>query len=80
MQKIKKFFSITAPYQFERMDIAAALCVFNTIVIVVWNKGAFVGLPVNVIGLFIDLKQGCHINNVIMRLSLIVMNIYFLTL
>lgn len=67
-------------YCYEHMDIVALLSVLNTVMIIAWNKGAYVGLPVNVIGLFYDLKKGCHINNIIMRLSLIVMNIYFLTL
>lgn len=77
---MKKFFSITAPYQFERMDLAAIFTVFNTIAIIVWNRGAWVGLPVNAVGLIWDLRTKPHINNVVMRLALIVMNIYFLTL
>lgn len=67
-------------YKFERMDLAALTTILNTIAIIAWNKGAFVGLPVNIIGLGLDLRDGCHINNVLMRLALIVMNIYFLTL
>lgn len=65
-------------YKYEHMDLAAFLCLLNTIVIIAWNKGAYIGLPVNIIGLIYDLKKGCHINNIIIRLSLIVMNIYFL--
>lgn len=80
MKAIKQFFGITQSYQFERMDLAASLCILNTIAIIAWNKGPWVGLPVNIIGLFWDLKDGCHLNNVAMRLALIVMNIYFLTL
>ena len=80
MQKIKYFFNITTPYQFERMDLAAIFAVLNTTAIIAWNKGAWVGLPVNVIGLIWDLREKPHINNVVMRLALIVMNIYFLTL
>lgn len=67
-------------YQYEHMDLAALMTFINTLVIILWNKGTYVGLPVNLIGLVYDLKKGCHINNVIMRLSLIAMNIYFLTL
>ena len=80
MQKIKCFFNVTAPYQFERMDLAAIFTVFNTIAIIAWNRGAWVGLPVNAVGLIWDLRTKPHINNVVMRLALIVMNIYFLTL
>jgi hypothetical protein len=67
-------------YQYEHMDLVALMAFLNTLAIIAWNKGAYVGLPVNIIGLFYDLRKGCHINNIIMRLSLIVMNIYFLTL
>lgn len=67
-------------YQYEHMDLVALMAFLNTFAIIAWNKGAYVGLPVNIIGLFYDLRKGCHINNIIMRLSLIVMNIYFLTL
>lgn len=67
-------------YKYEHMDLVALFGCLNTLAIIAWNKGAWVGLPVNVIGLVYDLKKGCHINNIIMRLSLIVMNIYFLTL
>lgn len=80
MQKIKCFFNITMPYQFERMDLAAFFTILNTIAIIAWNRGAWVGLPVNVVGLIWDLREKPHINNVVMRLALIVMNIYFLTL
>ena len=67
-------------YKYERMDLVALFGCLNTLAIIAWNKGAFVGLPVNVIGLIWDLREGCHINNVVMRLALIVMNVYFLTL
>lgn len=66
-------------YKYEHMDLAALMLLINTLAIIFFNKGAYVGLPVNIIGLFYDLKKGCHINNVVMRLSLIIMNIYFLT-
>ena len=77
---MKKFFCIFTPYQFERMDLVAIFAVLNTIAIIVWNRGAWVGLPVNVVGLVWDLRAKPHINNVVMRLSLIAMNVYFLTL
>ena len=77
---MKKFFGIEGAYKFERMDLMALFMAINTLVIILWNKGAYVGLPVNVVGLIWDLKEECHINNVVLRLSLIVMNIYFLTL
>ncbi len=67
-------------YRYEHMDLAALMTLINTLVIILWGKGAYVGLPVAVIGLGYDLYKGCHWNNVVMRLSLVAMNIYFLTL
>ena len=67
-------------YKYEHMDLAALMTFLNTIAIIFWNAGAYIGLPVAVCGLVYDLRKGCHINNVIIRLSLIAMNIYFLTL
>lgn len=67
-------------YKYEHMDLASLFTFLNTLVIILWNKGPYIGIPVNIIGLLYDLKQGCHINNIIIRLSLIIMNIYFLAL
>ena len=67
-------------YRYEHMDLAALMTLLNTLAIIIYNKSAYVGLPVAVIGLLYDLRKGCHWNNVIMRLSLIAMNVYFLTL
>lgn len=75
---MKKYFGIDCQYRFERMDLSALCAVLNTFAIILFNKGAYIGLPVAIIGLIWDLRDGCHINNVIMRLSLIAMNIYFL--
>lgn len=67
-------------YQYEHMDLVAICTLLNTIAIIAFNKGAYIGLPVNILGLIYDLRKGCHINNIVIRLSLIIMNIYFLTL
>ena len=65
-------------YHYEHMDLVDLLTFLNTIAIVFWNKGAYIGLPVAVFGLAYDLYYGCHWNNVSVRLSLIIMNLYFL--
>ena len=67
-------------YKYEHMDLVAITTVLNTLAIIIYNKGAYIGLPVAAIGMLYDLRHGCHINNLIVRLSLIAMNIYFLTL
>lgn len=67
-------------YRFERMDLSAFMMIINLIAIIAWNKGAYIGLPVAVIGLIWDLREGCHINNIVMRITTAIMNIYFLTI
>ena len=67
-------------YKYEHTDLVAFITFLNTIAIIFYNKGAYVGLPTAIVGLFYDLKKGCHVNNIIIRVSLIIMNIYFLTL
>ena len=65
-------------YIFERMDLTALFTVLNLIAIMAFDKGPYIGIPVNTIGLIWDLRQKCHINQIVMRLALIIMNIYFL--
>lgn len=77
---MKKFFGIEGRYKFERMDLSALFMVVMVIAIIAWNKGAYIGLPVAMVGLIWDLKDRCHINCVVLRLATIVMNVYFLTL
>ncbi|MDV3429610.1 MAG: hypothetical protein LIR50_21785 [Bacillota bacterium] len=67
-------------FKYEHMDLAALLTLINVLAIILTTKGAYVGLSVAAGGLIYDLHKGCHINNIIIRLSLIAMNIYFLTL
>lgn len=78
MQKLKQFFGITQPYQFDRMDISTFFTFLNTCIIVAGKSAAPMMIVVNIIGLIWDLHEHCHLNCVFMRLSLIVMNIYFL--
>ena len=65
-------------YKYEHTDLVAIITLLNTIAIIAFNKGAYIGLPAAIIGLCYDLIKGCHINNVIIRISLIIMNFYFL--
>ena len=78
MQKVKQFFGIVTPYQFDRMDISTFFTFLNTCIIVCGKSAAPMMIVVNIVGLIWDLYEHCHLNCVFMRLSLIVMNIYFL--
>lgn len=65
-------------YKFERMDFESAMMIINVVVIIAWNKGAYVGLPVAIIGLVWDLIDKVHVNGILMHLALIIMNHHFL--
>lgn len=81
MNAIKKFFHIEGPYKFERMDLASICMIVNVLLLIFTKNGPKWGLVVAICGLIWDLtSRQCHINNIVMRLSVIAMNTYFLTL
>lgn len=75
---MKKFFNIIGPYQFDRMDISTFFTFLNTCAIVCGKSIAPLMIIVNTVGLIWDLREHCHLNCIFMRLSLIILNIYFL--
>ena len=78
---MKNFFGIVEPFRIERADIAALCMMINVILVIfIGFPASWFGLTVACVGLFLDLRKGCHINAVVMRISAMVLNIYFLTL
>ena len=82
MEKIKKFFSITAKkYKFEIYDLTSAITVLNVILIVCgfWWAPIF-GLFNCALFIGINFVQKAHINAWVSQIALVVLNGYFLTL
>ena len=78
---MKKFFGIVEPFRIERADLAALCMLVNVaLVIFIGFPASWFGLAVACVGLFLDLRKGCHINAIVMRISAMVLNTYFLTL
>ena len=78
---MKDFFSITKPYQFEWNDLRAGIQVLNVILIMLFGlQVSWFGLAIAIFGLCKDFCQHRHINDMILHLSGITLNIYFLTL
>lgn len=78
---MKKFFNIKEPYKFEMNDIRAVIQVINVGLIMVYGLSiAWFGLALAFFGLIKDLVTDRHINSIIMHLSGMVLNIYFLNL
>lgn len=78
---MKDFFRIEEPYRFEYNDLRAFITVINVILIMIFGLSiAWFGLAVALIGVVKDLKVDRHINGLVMHLSSVALNVYFLIL
>lgn len=81
MTKIKKFFRIEENYKFEWNDLRCFITLINVILIMIYGLSiSWFGLAVAVIGIIKDLTTDRRINGLLMHLSNVALNIYFLTL
>ena len=78
---MRKFFSITEPFRFEWNDLRAFIQVLNVALIMIFGlQVSWFGLAIAIFGICKDMSQHRHINDVIMHLSGVVLNLYFLSL
>ena len=81
MNKLKNFFRIETKYKFEWNDLRAFITTVNVILIMIYGLSiAWFGLAVAVVGIVKDLTTDRHINGLIMHLSNVVLNVFFLIL
>lgn len=81
MEKVKQFFKIETKYKFEWNDLRAFITTVNVILIMIYGLSiAWFGLAVAVVGIVKDLTTDRHINGLIMHLSNVVLNVFFLVL
>lgn len=81
MEKVKSFFSIETKYRFEWNDLRAGITILNVILIMLFGlQVSWFGLAIALFGVCKDFSQHRHINDVLMHLSSVVLNIYFLSL
>ena len=79
--KVKKVFNIEHKYKFEFNDIRAVLTVLNVVLIMTFGLSiAWFGLAISIFGFAKDLTSDRHINGIIMHLSTIALNVYFIIL
>ena len=79
--KFKRAFNIERNYKFEFNDIRAVLTVLNVILIMTFGLSiAWFGLAISLIGFIKDLTTDRHINGIVMHLSTIALNVYFIIL
>ncbi len=76
---MKEFFKIKKPYTFEWNDLRCMVSIINVILIMVYGLSiAWFGLVVALIGVIKDLTTDRHVNGLLMHLSSIALNVYFL--
>lgn len=81
MTRVKEFFKIEEPYKFEYNDLRCAITVINVVLIMIFGLSiAWFGLAVALVGVIKDLKVDRHINGLVMHLSSVALNVYFLIL
>ena len=81
MKKIKAFFGIEEKFKFEVMDLLALLVFLNVVFVIkgFWWAPVF-GICNNTIAIVSSYNRKTHLNFYIMQVSLLILNIYFLTL
>ena len=78
---LKNFFRIEKSYKFEWNDLRAFISTINVILIMIYGLSiAWFGLAIAVVGVVKDLTTDRHINGLIMHLSNVVLNVFFLVL
>ena len=78
---MKKFFSINEPFRLEWNDLRAFIQIINVALIMMFGLSvAWLGLAIAVFGVFKDMNQHRHINDIVLHLTGVVLNIHFLYL
>ena len=81
MRKLKEFFKIEKSYKFEYNDLRCGITLINVILIMIFGLSiSWFGLAVALIGVLKDLAVDKRINGLLMHLSNVALNIYFLIL
>ena len=78
---MKQFFRMNEPYKFEWNDLRCFITVINVILIMIYGLSiAWFGLAIALVGIIKDLTTDRRLNGLIMHLSTVALNIYFLVL
>ncbi len=81
MDTFKNFFRIETKYRFEVADLSAILTVLNVALILIGIHWApLLGIGNCIISLIVNIKERLHINMYVIQISLVVLNLYFLSL
>lgn len=77
---MKKFLNIKGNYKFEWQDLRAITTIINVIGIIFFGySAAWVGLTIAAVGILKDFtNKNRHLNDLLLHLSGVVLNLYFL--
>lgn len=78
---MKQFFGIVEPFHFEWNDLRAFIQLINIGLIMAFGLSvSWFGLAIAIFGVCKDLSQHRHINDVVLHLTGVILNTYFLIL
>ena len=78
---MKRFFNITENYKFEWNDLRCFITLINVILIMIYGFSiAWFGLAVAALGIIKDLTTDKRVNGLLMHVSNLILNLYFITL
>lgn len=81
VEALKKFFQLEQPYKFEYNDLRAMITLINVVLIMIFGLSiSWFGLAVALIGVIKDIAKDKRLNGLLMHLSNVMLNIYFLIL
>lgn len=76
---MRKFFNIENGYKFEWNDLRCFITVINVVLVMIYGLSiSWFGLAVAVIGVIKDLTTDRKINGLLMHISSVALNVYFL--
>lgn len=78
---MKRFFNIADNYKFEWNDLRCFITLINVILIMIYGFSiAWFGLAVAALGIIKDLTTDRRVNGLLMHVSNLILNLYFITL
>lgn len=81
MENIKKFFHIETAYKFDWNDLRAFTMMINVALIMVFGLSvSWFGLAIAVFGLIRDFTTDRRVSGIMMHLSSMILNLYFISL
>lgn len=77
--KIKRFFKLEKNYKFEWNDLRCFITILNVVLVMMYGLSiSWFGLAIAFIGVIKDLTTDRKINGLLMHLSSVALNVYFL--